>query len=209
LTSLGVAPSAYADAGEVLALLTQSVRRRREDPVLRAELTGLIDDLQTPNAADAGALSVPEVETVDASALARELQSLLSAPPIAGPGGRQRRLAAVMLLASLLLGLLLFPACSQHRDNGNADPFAACEADVSPAHFVNLVDQSNQLTRAQRREAIREFEDLNSNRQETVIAALCRMSAKDIASYLERTFAGVSHARDPVDAQPLYKGVDF
>jgi len=209
LTALDIPPSADADAGEVLALLTQSVRRHRNDPALRAELTKLTDDLQSDNQLGADNLSVPEVETVDASALARELEKLASAPPVAGPLGKQRRFAAMMVLACLLLGLALFSGCTQHNANNVTVPVVSCEEDISLTHFVNLVDRSDEVTPALRREAIREFQALNTAEQEQIIAALCRMSAQDIVDCLERHFAGFPHDNEAVDAQPLYKGVDF
>jgi hypothetical protein len=223
LTALDMPPSPYADAGEVLALLTASVRRRRGEAAIRERFLELIEELQDHSGTDLAGLPAPNDESIDASALARELELVLAEQPPAGPVARQRMLAAVLILALLLIGLALNISCASSKDD--TDNSVACIEDISTDHFAELIAPVDDLTPAQRQEAIEDYGELGASEQEEMIADLCGMSADQIADYLESEFGlsgdddtlipddDTADLDDDTDNQPdddvVYKGISF
>jgi len=196
LTALGVAPSVYADSTEVLSLLTESVRRRRGDPAVRASFFDLLELLQDRTDADPADLPAPVDESIDASALARELELIWTERPVAGSFTHRRALAAVLVLAMLLVGTALNLACDSDDDDANG---LVCAADTTTEHFAALIEPADELTTAQKQEAVDDYNELSTGGQKDLIADLCGMSADEIAAYLEGEFGSLGDDDDDND----------
>ena len=195
--ALDAAPPPTASAGEVMAYLISRVRARRDDPKTRQRLRELLAELAV---VDAARLPAPECETLDPSALAAELEGLLTGCAAVAPATRPRPTAALFAAALLLCGTAAISGCGP--DNKSKDD---CASDTSVAHFDDLVSDGTGLTAAEISQAQSEYEATDRSCE---MHALCKMSPEEIANRVKTNAIGTNYCGGD-DVEPAYKGVSF
>jgi hypothetical protein len=201
LGSLDVQAPPYATSQEVVELLVQRVRERRDQIAFRQDLQALAQRLNDTN----GTLPTPKCETRSPEALANELASLLADE--GGPGvrsGTLSALAAMMLWAAITTGSGCTPSdptedpdCAQDAGISNFEALVAHGAGMGDCEVVEYADQ---------------YEPLSEETKSEVVAELCAMTPDQITNYLSDNFADPGCAGDDddqADDDAVYKGVSF
>lgn len=202
LGSMAVQPPPYATSEEVVELLVQRVRERRDQIAFRQDLQSLV---QTLNDSD-GTLPAPECETRSPEALANELASLMTDEGGNGVrNGSLSALAAVMLWAAINTG----SGCTPVDPTENPD----CADDASTANFEALVVHGEGIGDCEAAEYGPQFEALDEETRAHVVADLCAMTPDQIANYLAANFVDPNCSGgdddDATDDDAVYKGVSF
>lgn len=203
LSSLDVQPAPYATSQEVVDLLVQRVRERRDQIAFRQDLQALAQTL----ADSSGTLPAPQCETRCPEALANELASLMDDAD--GPGVRNGTLSA-------LAAMMLWAAVSTSAGCSQADPTQDpdCAQDASVANFQALVEHGTDMGECAVVEFTDQFEPLSQETQSEVVGELCAMSPDEIAAYLVDNFGAPGCDGDDDDDaadddQVVYKGVSL
>ncbi len=203
LHSLDVQPPPYATSQEVVDLLVQRVRERRDQIAFRQDLLALAQTLNDSN----GTLAAPRCETRCPEALANELALLMDDSD--GPGlrnGTLSALGAVLLWAAISTGA----GCSHTDPTQDPD----CAQDASVSNFQALVDHGTDMGDCEVVEFTDTFENVSPETQSEVVTELCSMSPDEIAAYLVDEFGtpdcdGGDDDDAADDDQVVYKGVSL
>ena len=206
MESLGFAAPLNATSAELVDLLIERVRERRQDRTTRVNFQTWLAELSLAPASTPENLPTPECESIDPTALAEELGWLLEERPAAiMQTDGSRTIAPLLAAAILLISIMLGAGCQgdddQENDKGHSPnlhdnssntPAALvgdlCSADLSTDHFGDMLGQSGDLSPDQIQEAIDEYQDLSKGDRQDVISDLCKMSPEDIAAYIESLF---------------------
>jgi hypothetical protein len=132
---------------------------------------------------DADRLPARQCETLDASALARELAGLLADGAALPPSTRPGPTAALLAAALLLCGAAVSAGCGSDKDSKSD-----CADDLGSQHFATFVDQASGLTSEEAAEAESEYSAMDRAEKRETMTDLCGMSATEIASYIKAKF---------------------